>query len=242
MYLLMLWICLIPVTCSSLLWNTSNVTLPRSDQKMAVGTYDNSIFLLGGATNGFQVMEYDIINNVMIDHGTNILSTDTYGNGQFYTQINEIVLMIGSTGTQLSSYNLITKQVEYDPYNMDIPVLVYSRACLTSFEHYLFVIGGGDGNRSNGADLSKMQILNLSNYQWISGPLLKLPRIDATCNVHPVTYTYLVALIEPRQEVACTLVKILKRYMLVISTQITGETWSTVDGALLPTDCPRSVV
>eukprot|EP01084_Bolivina_argentea_P253661 426205_1 len=97
-----IWIfSIINVTCRSSLtnnsdsefsiWNTSTVSLIRSDYQMAVGYINNSIFLIGGAEYNFQVTEYNITRNEMIEHGTSAISSKIYGLGQYYTQISHFV-------------------------------------------------------------------------------------------------------------------------------------------------------
>eukprot|EP01083_Nonionella_stella_P024214 66931_1 len=125
-------------------WQTSSVTLPRKDQGMACGHFNGSIFLLGGFSYGTQLVEYDIVSGVMIDHGTSILPVDTYGGGQYWTQFGESVLMIDPSGDLLCAFDLKTKQFKYGWQNLDIPRMnIDYRACLASNDAHIFVVGGG---------------------------------------------------------------------------------------------------
>eukprot|EP01083_Nonionella_stella_P011398 32399_1 len=75
-------------------WNISNELMPRGDGKMAVGSHDNSIYLLGGYIHNFQLTRYDIATNTMIDCGSNNLTNVLYGNAQFYSVTNNIIFMV----------------------------------------------------------------------------------------------------------------------------------------------------
>eukprot|EP01084_Bolivina_argentea_P174604 302435_1 len=120
---------------------TFNITLPRSDAAVAVGYYNNTILALGGKDYSSQVVEFNVVDNKITDNGLNVLPTRTYGYGQFYTEINELIFTIDSTGSVLSTYT----------YTMNTKTFEYT-------ENYLFIFGGSNGDwYSNFADFQTME-------------------------------------------------------------------------------------
>eukprot|EP01083_Nonionella_stella_P145912 458224_1 len=66
---------------------------------MAVGAYNNTIYLLGGNNDRKQLIQYDITTATLIDNGTLALPADVYVISQGYTQIDNILYIIaGSAG------------------------------------------------------------------------------------------------------------------------------------------------
>eukprot|EP01084_Bolivina_argentea_P253662 426206_1 len=196
-----IWIfSIINVTCRSSLtnnsdsefsiWNTSTVSLIRTDYRMAVGYINNSIFLIGGDRNSFQVTEYNITRNEMVDHGTSAISSKIYGLGQYYTQIGHFVFMIDPEfdAITLCAYNLLTNEFEYHWNAVNIPQPVRAEGCLAGNRDYLFVTGGRSAASGN-PGMIDFQILNLATLDWIVGSDMNMHRRHHSCNFHYSTKT-----------------------------------------------------
>eukprot|EP01083_Nonionella_stella_P169428 574506_1 len=86
-------------------WVTiSNPGLPRTTAYMAVGSYNDAIFILGG-WGSKQVVEYSVTDMTFTDHG-NELQYNAYGGGDFYTQIDNTVYMLSGSGSNLNTFDM----------------------------------------------------------------------------------------------------------------------------------------
>eukprot|EP01084_Bolivina_argentea_P192728 330785_1 len=122
-----------------------NASLPHKDCCMATGYHNGSIFILGGGSYRFQLTEYDIMNNNVIDYGQN-LSYSVGGSltkwGQYYVQINHLLYIVSSVNTdRFIIFNMKTKiSEEYIPYTHFYSYTGYSRGCITSYKEVIFVL------------------------------------------------------------------------------------------------------
>eukprot|EP01084_Bolivina_argentea_P132931 234567_1 len=108
-------------------WVTSNLILPRGgDANMAIGYFNDSIFLLGGNAYGYQMLEYKVFEKEFIDHGELAISDNTFGFGQYYTQINDTIYIIDPDGDKLSVFHMNTKIFEKSWNSVVIPLDVSS--------------------------------------------------------------------------------------------------------------------
>eukprot|EP01083_Nonionella_stella_P070018 187061_1 len=181
------------LTCYILILNTfcksqwitpSTPTLFRADYAMAIGSYGQSIYILGSLNydHVFQLTEYNISGNVFIDHGLNKFPKEVYGEGQYFTQMDNVLYMIHYEGVILTSYDLQT-DVFNDNYQT-IPSNIGEYGCLTSTDDHLYVIGGYFRNKN----LDIVQLLDLTNNIWLSGiPSLQQARCSPACAVVPST-------------------------------------------------------
>eukprot|EP01083_Nonionella_stella_P070607 189022_1 len=140
--------------------------LPRPSARMAVASYNNSIFIFGGegeqeGVPGYlsnQAVTFDVLSQTITDLGMNYLSFTVLGENKYYTQINHLFYAIDpwSSPSHITVYNLITKQVSITkPMSQSVGI----DGCLSSIDDLLFVIGGYDGH---GTYLSSTQIYNIS--------------------------------------------------------------------------------
>eukprot|EP01083_Nonionella_stella_P069107 184065_1 len=139
-------------------WEESAVTLPRVVDEVALGFFENEIYIIGGLSDRNQVIRYNIDYDNFTDYGRNVLSVDTWGTGQYYRQFGSILYLINNN--RFSIYDLETKI--FSPYWMNIDNK--ERACLTGTNEYLFVVGGYDVVSK--ASLTTVQTLTLSNTSW----------------------------------------------------------------------------
>eukprot|EP01084_Bolivina_argentea_P142619 250546_1 len=189
-------------------WIAANITIQQSDTQfsdtgMAICSYNESIYLVGGYHNGIQLVEYKIEQNAFFEikpeYGFGYLSEAIYGSGQYYSQSDNTLYMItpytdyswcqamGNCASQLSIFN-VENQIFTKYWNsIDISTYVSDVGCLASANDFIFIVGGhntGDGY------LNTTQILNLSSLTWITDPpSMNQKRGHHSCIVHPLTKT-----------------------------------------------------
>eukprot|EP01084_Bolivina_argentea_P309506 535366_1 len=181
---------LIFLTFTNAASNWVTVTVPPLSVKnsaMAVGHYNSSIFLVGGYDQQSQLMEYKIHNNQMINLGTSKLS-NTYADGMYYAQYNEIIYMIDgdliSEGDKISIFNMKTQT-----YTDNWKTNLYDgdgEQCVAAYNNLLFIMGGY--NLQITTYYNNLQVLDLCTKIWIPNmPSMKLARREFACIVHPDT-------------------------------------------------------
>eukprot|EP01083_Nonionella_stella_P051043 135549_1 len=100
-------------------WIKSNNTLGRVNWGLAVGHYNQSIYLSGGWYRG-NAYEYDIEQNILT--ANTIPNFDLYGYGQHYTQIDSLLYVMGDKVGHPRIYVLDMQSKSLpDPYIIDIP-------------------------------------------------------------------------------------------------------------------------
>eukprot|EP01083_Nonionella_stella_P023533 65133_1 len=142
---------------------------------MAVGEYNGTVFLIGGAPSGGvdnnQLVQVDIETQNVTDRGGDFFNVETRGGSQFWTQQSHIVYMITGTteNTTFNTFNLITMEYTRDWRGITFPIDVgeYPTACLASSNAFLYAVGGMIGA---GWSIDVVQVLSLSTYSWITDP------------------------------------------------------------------------
>eukprot|EP01083_Nonionella_stella_P172780 593999_1 len=151
---------------------------------MAVGSYNHTIFLIGGFAHPQQTTEYNVITETFININETALSQNIYGGGQYWTQQDDIMYIIffdkdGTNEDSLTIYNMTNRQIT-DNW-MSFPKQVTFYGCLASIEGYLYVTGGIKGVVVN----NDLQILDLFTFKWLSDtPNMRHPRYYHACVVH----------------------------------------------------------
>merc|ERR1719334_295720 len=84
--------------------NYSVPALPRKDQQLAVGYYNDSIYIFGGQSYPHSMVRYDILSDSMIDYGENY-TRDVLGNDEGDQGCNSHFTQIGNTLYMLSWLN-----------------------------------------------------------------------------------------------------------------------------------------
>eukprot|EP01084_Bolivina_argentea_P018783 34957_1 len=171
-------------------WTTSTLHLPRACMSFVLGQYNQSIFILGGydgaTSHVYQLVEYDIMENVIYDHGTSVLPYSTVQGGGFY-QLSDVIYILGSDAITLYTYNLRTKQYAPNWNDVNIPIDAEAKGCLVLFEGYLFILGGYNNALSSGYS-DTFQAFNISSNSWISSlPSMLYKRSGPSCVVHPLS-------------------------------------------------------
>eukprot|EP01083_Nonionella_stella_P190188 704471_1 len=173
-------------------WTTEtspSLRLPRAERQMAIGAWNGSIFILGGSGYHRALVEWDIADNQMIDHGTTYLPNMTLISSkpaQFWSQQEEILYMISNELNSFSVFNLRDKEYILNYKNTTIPIAPLIASCLASYDDRLFVVGGK--NQSNGA-VNTLQIYNITRDEWSYGASLNTAKMNHGCVVHEATGT-----------------------------------------------------
>eukprot|EP01084_Bolivina_argentea_P246846 413027_1 len=161
-------------------WIVSNTNLmPKPDYRVAIASYNNSIYLFGGQDNNNHSVEFCISTHNFTERTP--LPYQAYGAGQFYTQINDIFYWIhaSTTYTNIIRYDLSkhTSQIEVSSTQ-----IVRSLACLASHNDRLFMVGG---RKANGAFSTLTMIYSTISKEWSIGAQMKVKRVKHSCIVHP---------------------------------------------------------
>eukprot|EP01083_Nonionella_stella_P113666 335136_1 len=173
----------ISVLCNSQWTSVTNPSPPSGDLNIALGSYNHSIFLVGGSFNSYRLLEYRIGGDTFLE--SEVTShVGIWGSGDYYTQIDNLLYTITSTGDYLARYDMSTNAFTSKWHIMDTAVSGYG--CLTSTDAYLFVVGG-----KNGASmLNTLQVLALNSTIWIQNvSSMNEARGYLSCQVDPFTST-----------------------------------------------------
>eukprot|EP01083_Nonionella_stella_P126775 383924_1 len=163
-----------------------NAALPQADNKIAVGWYNSNpqtVTLIGGALNPQQFSKFLVNSETFVDYNATYSPIDIDGSGTYYTQVDDILWIIAASGDTFVTLNLATDAIEQTSITFESTVK-YGGACLTSYEEYLFVVGGDRW-------LHSIQIYNISSGYWLKNlPLLKVGRHGPSCAVvNNILYT-----------------------------------------------------
>eukprot|EP01083_Nonionella_stella_P318526 1164812_1 len=163
-------------------WVYPNKTerLPVANMAMAVGSFNHTIFLLGGNPSPRQMTKYQTKSKNFVYGGDNALPINTSAMGQGWTQQGNILYLVDiDFPINLAMYHMNTQQFTTNWTNL--PIEIGPHSCLASSKDTLFVVGG----RYNlTAYHNKLQILNLTTLQWTNNPpSMNDVRTQAACIV-----------------------------------------------------------
>ena len=113
------------------------------------------------------MVEYDILEDIFVDHGQFVLNYHVYGYSQYYTQYDQTTMYtIDFSGDYLIMFNL--ESLESQQMNTTIPVNVDSGglACIVSSEvkEALYIVGGHDDS----SRLATVQTFQLDSQTWLT--------------------------------------------------------------------------
>eukprot|EP01083_Nonionella_stella_P038937 105883_1 len=169
------------ISASQWIQSTYPSTLPLKDYDISVGTYNKSIYLVGGNKNRRQLTEYIISEDTFIDHGTSYLLKDVHGYSQYWAQIDHLLYIKDGNSDAIDIFDMKTKTFTAD-YITNIPVTTSGYACLASSQTQLFVLGGTVNA------INDVQLYDLFTSQWLRDvPSMKSTRLNFACIVHPTT-------------------------------------------------------
>eukprot|EP01083_Nonionella_stella_P167882 565327_1 len=166
------------IRISDATWTLGDTTLLWTDTQFAVGAYNDSVFIVGGAANKYQVTEYLISPNQFIDIGL-WLPSDIYGKSQFWTYKDDILyMMVPYPSTSISILNMKSKQFSTNWMDVTFPES-NSYSCLAMSDDYLFSVAGSAGPNN------LLFALEMTTYAWYpSPPSLITPRTYVSCAYH----------------------------------------------------------
>eukprot|EP01083_Nonionella_stella_P077342 211134_1 len=179
----------------SLTLNETN-RLPYAKDRMIVGYYNESVWLLGGLPGLNNVFEYQVNNNGQFIQHPNV-SDYIYSYSQSWVQIEEIIYHYKhpkslTNPAHIGSFNMRTRSYVPNFIAKKNATLFYP--CIANKgRDFLFVIGGwynwSGGLQSQWDDaVNAMQIFNLTGWLWIEdGPGINPTRDNHCCVVHDNT-------------------------------------------------------
>eukprot|EP01083_Nonionella_stella_P182026 653766_1 len=163
-------------------WVYPNKTerLPVANMAMAVGSFNHTIFLLGGNPSPRQMTKYQTKSKNFVYGGDNALPINTSAMGQGWTQQGNILYLVDiDFPINLAMYHMNTQQFTTNWTNL--PIEIGPHSCLASSKDTLFVVGG---RYNTTAYHNKLQILNLTTLQWTNNPpSMNDVRTQAACIV-----------------------------------------------------------
>eukprot|EP01083_Nonionella_stella_P281135 956577_1 len=166
-------ISLMAIAYSQWMQPTSPLLPQYNKRMMAVGSYNQSVFLLGGYPVSTLLYTYDIRQNSFTT--TNISQLDAgYSRSQYYTVMDNILYFIAYE--YISIYNMKTNT--YVQQWQPGPTQNGANQCLTSTKDLLFVIGG-TSNVTYVLDVTV--IFNFSSHSWFNGASINTARFQHAC-------------------------------------------------------------
>eukprot|EP01083_Nonionella_stella_P149323 474048_1 len=217
-------------------WNLETPLLPDVACMMAVGYWDNSIFILGGSSpHQYNFVEYDISKDTMSRRSS--LSLSVHGYGQFYTQIHNELFMIHKDGDSLLVMDLSSSQKTLQTNWNSVVILttVSNYGCLASTDEHLFVAAGWD----NPNYLNELQILTIATLSWQSNvPPMDIPRRGCACTVHETSaFLFVIG----GYNGASKELKSIEKISINNIANIHNEEWKSVKNLTYGVDMPRSI-
>eukprot|EP01083_Nonionella_stella_P309876 1099003_1 len=216
--------------------------LPHTTAYMAVGSYNDAIFILGGygASIGKQVVEYSVTDQGFTDHGDE-MQYNAYGGGDFYTQIGNTIYMLSGSGSNLNTFDMTNRAYTSSWKSVSTPVS--HTGCLASSSianiDYIYVVGGYDSSNV----LNKVQVLNTNTMQWLSNiPSMKTQRNRLSCIVDPSTLQ-LYAIAGKNNGGATDPASFLKTIEKIDVNNMGGNQWGIISSTLtFPAIGTRSII
>eukprot|EP01083_Nonionella_stella_P141106 434141_1 len=163
-------------------WITpSDPLMPYADDEMAIGAYNDTIWLIGGYKQRKQTTQFKVVTQTFTNFEANALSSSIRGHSQYWSQQNHIIYLIDPiTGNSFCIYDLMNNQFTSNWMDITFSTNVGYRGCLSSTPQHLYVSGGYNGQWHN-----ILQIVSLSSYEWVnSPPNMNVNRSSHACIVH----------------------------------------------------------
>eukprot|EP01084_Bolivina_argentea_P306089 528848_1 len=166
---LILWL-----NVSSMTWTLSNVSIStlENTHDAFIGYYNKTMQILGGFSSRTDLLE------LHLDTGWNSLTTTPiyfkWEWSQSTIQIEEQLWMLPAHETYFNIFDLKQKNIVK---NVSFPGVAYKNRCVTSYNQYIFIIGGVHGSRK------EFHIYNRFTATWSMGRWLWYGRYLHSCNV-----------------------------------------------------------
>eukprot|EP01083_Nonionella_stella_P146168 459324_1 len=143
----------------------------------------------GGIFYKQQFLEYNILLDVMVDHGPNVLTQDVYDSSMYFSQYDHSLYI--KHGETIAFYDLSSSL-----FPSDVSIIhkgasnVFGvSACVAASEDFLFVVGGYYG----GNWIAILNVLSLPDHVWSLGPGMQISRVNQGCVVMSDNYFYAIA-------------------------------------------------
>ena len=176
-------------------WIAPSLTLTDKIQKSACGYHDNIIYVVGGddgddLSDAYGYIEYNISNNTF-SRTTSFFPRSLTSTSNWWFQINNVLYM--TTWGTIHTFNLASKQFtealftapNYNSYTR----VIY--ACLAGDvqQSLLYYMGGMDLLNTQ-IPVNTLQILDINDGSWITGPNMNQVRVHFACIVSPNKQLY----------------------------------------------------
>ena len=197
----------------------STPTLPISNRYQAVGSFQNTIYIVGGADNQNGLIGYNLDNNTFSNNAT-FFTKSMLGSAQWSYQMDNILYM-SSTSRQIDTFNLQTRQFTNTAFNINSSAIGAS-SCITGdpTQSLLYFIGG---EKSSLDFDNTLQILNINTVTWTLGPKMTTTRAYFPCIVSPNKHLY---------AMGGKNINMLDSIELIPTTNITANTWRRLENNL----------
>eukprot|EP01084_Bolivina_argentea_P265407 449879_1 len=156
-------------------WTLSNVPIPVLQNKLGacIGYYNKTVQILGGYYSQNDSVRFPL------DGGWNKSTTTsvTFGfqNGQSSIQIDEQLWMFPRKKKVINVYDLVQTSIIK---TVSFPGIANCCPCVTSYNEYIFIIGG-----YYGSSRKEFHIYNRFTTTWSNGTSLNNGRFYYSCNV-----------------------------------------------------------
>ena len=182
-------------------WSYKSNALPRADNQIMIGEWDDQIFLLSGLNYPRQVVKFNTLTNTPNDYGEWILDNTLFSftgfDGYYWAQISNLLYALKRVSDSatpniyvfdLSSSNFYEPRIIYtpSPYNM-------RDACLAAKDEYpyLYLTGGRDSSSAT-AQKNYFQVYDINNDIWLNMPSMQKARSHQSCVIDDNGYLYVI--------------------------------------------------
>eukprot|EP01083_Nonionella_stella_P275409 935266_1 len=158
-------------------WNTSGVELePLIGHAIAIGYYNDSVWLLGGSNRESYVLEIDLLRKRAVHHQSSASPRyDQWDNRYF--QRGSVVFLSNKDKPNIYGYDLRLQETTYTIPKYNITNFISDKAvCITGNDDYLFQTGGIDSN-------NMFYLYDFDTQEWSNGPLMPQFRSHTSCIV-----------------------------------------------------------
>eukprot|EP01083_Nonionella_stella_P145885 458123_1 len=158
-------------------WNTSGVELePLIGHAIAIGYYNDSVWLLGGSNRESYVLEIDLLRKRAVHHQSSASPRyDQWDNRYF--QRGSVVFLSNKDKPNIYGYDLRLQEKTYTIPKYNITNFISDKAvCITGNDDYLFQTGGIDSN-------NMFYLYDFDTQEWSNGPLMPQFRSHTSCIV-----------------------------------------------------------
>eukprot|EP01083_Nonionella_stella_P103311 294903_1 len=166
----------------------SENTMPRDATMFAVGSYNDSIYLLGGFDKKRQLTIYNIKTNSFVFYRSGFVpkGNKVSGEAQFWTQIESKLYILDDIVPAKNKITVFDMETNSFISEFDTMPIAMSdgmgRACITSYKNSIYINGG---ITDTGASRKETKILNTETNTWNLGAQMLTARRSHSCIIHP---------------------------------------------------------